>query len=112
MKFLDEMSKTAKSVCALIAFATILFTSYFTIDNWKANAKDLEKTNFSIQQMKEEHEIEKLENRYKWLGSETFELNEKYRSKSMPEETRKRVHDNSEEQELIRLKLDKFHKGR
>jgi len=75
-----------------------------------AKAKDLEiykqRNDLTIQQLGDSFEIYKMEARYQWLDDQIFKLQEKYRGKQMPAETREQIHKYQQEYKSIERNLE------
>lgn len=99
---IKDISTIWYAIGILVATVSLVLAmkSYF------ASAGDLEKTNLTIQQMKDAYQTDKNTARYKFLDDEIFKLQEKYRGKIMPTETRERVHQYEQEYKTIERKLE------
>lgn len=92
-------------ITGVLVLIGIIFSVYFYVDSWKADAKDLDKTNLTIQQMQQTYQMDKDIARYEWLDDEIFKLKEKYRDRQIPIEVRERIHKMQQEYQNIGRKL-------
>ena len=97
------------TIIPLLTILAVAFGAYFYIDDWKADAEELIKTNLTVQQLQIEFKVDKMESRYQWLGDRIFELEEKYRGKRMPVEVSEQLHEYQEERNILEMKLKKYY---
>ena len=98
------MLKNLISICVLIGMI-VGALSYFPTA--KAFETYKQRNDLTIQQLGDSFETYKMEARYQWLDDQIFKLQEKYRGKQMPAETREQIHKYEQEYKSIERNLNK-----